>query len=74
MIQANVVKERVHAIIEALPDDELMTLFDFAQYLADREAHGSLLQAQMQSSAYQEWVGEDNDIYDEVFANEPAAG
>jgi hypothetical protein len=27
------------------------------------------MNAQSQSTAYQEWVGEDNDIYDEAFAN-----
>ena len=27
------------------------------------------MNAQSQSAAYQEWVGGDNDIYDEVFAD-----
>jgi len=27
------------------------------------------LPAQSQSAAYQEWVGSDNDVYDEVFAD-----
>jgi len=27
------------------------------------------LNAQIQSASFQEWLGSDNDIYDEVFAN-----
>jgi len=41
----------------------------FVQFLAERDLQAAWISAQSQSVAYQEWVGRDNDIYDEVFAD-----
>jgi len=41
------------------------------QFLAERELQVAWINAQSQSVAYQEWIGRDNDIYDEVFADDP---
>jgi len=63
-------KQQVHRLVDILPESRLITLFDFAQFLATREAEGDLIEAQVQSAAYQAWVGQENDIYDELFAHE----
>jgi hypothetical protein len=39
------------------------------QFLAERELQMARLNAQSQSAAYRQWLGSDNDIYDEVFAD-----
>ena len=36
---------------------------------AERKAMTDFLQMQMQSASYQEWIGEENDVYDQVFAD-----
>ena len=46
-----------------------MVEYDFVQFLAERELRSGWMIAQNQSTAYQEWVGHANDIYDEAFAN-----
>ena len=39
------------------------------QYLVERGLQAAWISAQSQSAACQEWIGSDNDIYDEVFAD-----
>lgn len=44
-------------------------VFDFLQFVMQREVAAELLSMQMQSDAYREWLGQENDVYDQVFAN-----
>lgn len=53
-------------ILDTLPEPKLAVVLDFVQFLAEREQHVAWLNAQSQSTAYQEWVGSDNDIYDKL--------
>ena len=62
--------KRTHAILPIRQYQDLLEdLFDNA--LADsREHEGTVLKMQLGSKAYREWVGSDNDLYDEVFKGE----
>ena len=62
-------KQQIHTLVDSLPEIKLALVFDFLQFVTQREAVAELLWMQMQSDAYREWLGEDNDIYDQVFAN-----
>ncbi|MBU0491922.1 MAG: hypothetical protein KKA73_13550 [Chloroflexi bacterium] len=62
-------KDQIAALLDTLPAHTLTTVFDFVQFLAEREQQIAWMNAQSQSAAYQEWLGNDNDIYDEVFAD-----
>jgi len=52
---------------------ELAVVFDFVQFLAERESQAAWISAQSQSAVYHEWVSSDDDIYDEVFADANSA-
>lgn len=67
-------KHEITSLLEALPEPKLTVVYDFVQFLAEREVQAAWMIAQSQSAAYQEWVGSDNDIYDEVFADADPAG
>jgi hypothetical protein len=60
-------KREITSLLDVLPEPKLTVVFDFVQFLAERDLQAAWLNAQSQSAAYQEWVGSDNDIYDEVF-------
>lgn len=62
-------KREITSLLDALPEPNLAVIFDFVQFLAERDLQAAWISAQSQSVAYQEWVGSDNDIYDEVFAD-----
>ena len=62
-------KREIAFLLDSLPDPKLAVIFDFVQFVAERDLQAAWLSAQSQSVAYQEWVGSDNDIYDEVFAD-----
>jgi len=62
-------KDRITSLLDALPEAKLAVAFDFVQFLAERELQMAWLNVQSQSAAYQQWLGSDNDIYDEVFAD-----
>jgi hypothetical protein len=62
-------KSQLKTLLDVLPESKLAAVFDFAQFLAERELQAGWLNAQSQSAIYQEWVSRDNDIYDEVFAD-----
>ncbi len=62
-------KREITSLLDALPEPKLTVVFDFVQFLAERDLQAAWISAQSQSAAYQEWVGSDNDIYDEVFAD-----
>ena len=46
-----------------------MAVSEFVRFLIEHEPQTTWFNAQSQSHAYQEWVGPDNDIYDQVFAD-----
>ncbi|MDH7485930.1 MAG: hypothetical protein QHJ81_06600 [Anaerolineae bacterium] len=62
-------KHQITSFLDTLPEPKLIVVFDFVQFLAERESQAAWMSAQSQSAAYQEWVSSDNDIYDEVFAD-----
>lgn len=62
-------RHQITQLLDTLPESKLMVVFDFIQFLAEREIELAWMNAQTQSKAYQEWVGDENDIYDEVFAD-----
>jgi hypothetical protein len=67
-------KYEITSLLEVLPEPKLAVVFDFVQFLAERELWVGWMKAQSQSAAYHEWVGSDNDIYDEVFADAYSEG
>jgi hypothetical protein len=62
-------KRQITSLLDALPEPKLVVVFDFVQFLVERDLQAAWINAQSQSAAYQEWIGSDNDIYDEVFAD-----
>jgi len=68
-MSATQLKYQITSFLDALPEPKLAVVFDFVHFLAERESQAGWMSAQSQSSAYQEWVGSDNDIYDEIFAD-----
>lgn len=62
--------EKMHIVVEQLSDEQLALLLPLA--LSMRDAQNPVL-ASTTSQAYQDWVSTENDIYDEVFADELAA-
>jgi hypothetical protein len=59
-------KREITSLLDVLPEPKLAVIFDFVQFLAERDLQAAWISAQSQSSAYQEWGGSDNYIYDEV--------
>jgi|Deesub1362B_J571_1020462.scaffolds.fasta_scaffold83312_1 hypothetical protein len=66
-------RKQIHNLVETFSKPQLVLVYEFAQFLAQRE-EALWMDVQMRSSAYQEWVGSDNDIYDEVFADAVSTG
>ncbi len=62
-------QQEITSLIPMLPEPKLTIVFDLVRSLVEREPQTAWLNAQSQSRAYQEWVGPNNDIYDEVFAD-----
>ncbi len=69
MMTAVQMKDEISSLLDVLPEPKLAVVFDFVQFLAEREVHVDWISAQSQSAAYQEWVGNGNDVYDELFAD-----
>lgn len=65
-------KQQMHTMVDSLSEIKLALALDFLQFLAQRDTAAELLWIQMHSDAYREWLGEENDVYDRVFANESA--
>jgi hypothetical protein len=65
-------KEHITSVLDTLPEPKLAVVLDFVQFLAERELQVAWMNAQSQSAAYGEWLSDDNDIYDEVFADAEA--
>lgn len=62
-------RQEIDQLLDTLPDPKLAVVLDFVKYIAERETQAGWLTAQTQAGAYQEWTSEENDIYDEVFAD-----
>jgi len=62
-------KRQITSLLDTLPEPKLAVVFDLVQFLTERDLQAAWMSAQSQSAAYQEWIGSNNDIYDEVFAD-----
>ncbi|BAZ14333.1 hypothetical protein NIES4071_61760 [Calothrix sp. NIES-4071] len=60
-------REKLELIIDQLNNEQLSTLLDFAVLLKSKE---KTTVPMVQSQAYEEWLSNENDIYDELFADE----
>lgn len=65
-------QQKFETIIRILPDVKLNAVMDFANYLIEREEAAEFLKIQTNSKAYQEWLGSENDIYDDLFKDDVA--
>ncbi|MEG4805312.1 hypothetical protein QUB63_31490 [Microcoleus sp. ARI1-B5] len=61
------IRPKLLTIIDQLPDDKLAILLNLALFLTRGKAS---VQPMLESQAYQDWLSVDNDIYDELFADE----
>ncbi len=62
-------KREVIGLLDRMPQAKVATVYDFVQFLTEREDQKNWALAQEQSAAYRDWLGADNDVYDEVFAD-----
>lgn len=53
--------------MDELNDEQLSTLLDYVVLLKSKE---KTIVPMIQSQAYEEWLSSENDIYDELFADE----
>jgi len=63
------VKYQLTSLLDALPESKLAVVLDLVQFLLERDLQAGWANAQNQSAIYREWVGGDNDVYDEVFGD-----
>lgn len=61
-------RKQAQKFLKELPDKKIEVAFDFLSYLKERQQAEDMFRMQMNSKAYREWVSEENDIYDKVFA------
>ncbi|MBN3895207.1 MAG: hypothetical protein HWQ41_08045 [Nostoc sp. NOS(2021)] len=64
------IRQELLSLIEQLNDEQLSALLDLAVSFKNGE---KAVNPAVESQAYQDWVSLDNDIYDEVFADELTA-
>ena len=64
------IRQKLLTIIEQLPDDKLAILLNLALFLTRGKES---VQPMLESQAYQDWLSAENDIYDELFADELTA-
>jgi hypothetical protein len=62
-------RQDVLHLIEQMSDEQLALLLPLILSVRERDAEVVSSEA---STAYQDWVGTDNDIYDEIFVDELA--
>lgn len=61
------IRQKLLTIIEQLPDEKLVILLNLALlFKGGKES----VQPMLVSQAYQDWLSAENDIYDELFADE----
>ena len=63
-------RQKMLNVFEQLSDKQLAILLPLAQSMLERQTN---VFSEQTSHAYQEWVSAENDIYDEIFADEVAA-
>ncbi|NJL09276.1 MAG: hypothetical protein HC908_00695 [Calothrix sp. SM1_7_51] len=61
------IRKEVQQAIEQLKDEQLSMVLEFAIFLKSKEKATTPM---VESQAYQEWLSTENDIYDELFADE----
>ncbi|MEH1998088.1 MAG: hypothetical protein V7L00_04815 [Nostoc sp.] len=61
------IRQELLSLIEQLNDEQLSALLDLALSFKNGEKP---VNSAVESQAYQDWVSPENDIYDEVFADE----
>jgi len=64
------IRQELLSAIEQLSDEELSALLDLAVSLKKQKNAAQPIPV---SHAYQDWLSSENDIYDELFANELTA-
>ncbi|XZN91997.1 MAG: hypothetical protein ACM65M_03725 [Microcoleus sp.] len=64
------IRQKLLTIIEQLPDEKLAILLNLALFLKSGQES---IQPMLESQAYQDWLSTENDIYDEIFADELTA-
>jgi hypothetical protein len=63
-------RQELLTVIEQLPDEQLSILLELALSLKSGKIS---VQSMVLSQGYQDWVSNENDIYDELFADELTA-
>jgi hypothetical protein len=61
------ISEKLKRVVEQLDEEELSTLLDFAIFIQSRKNSPATM---VESQAYRDWLSAENDIYDELFADE----
>ena len=63
------IRQQLLDYIEELPEEKLLSLLDFAIMSKSQENVEKIAvnSWQISSNAYQDWVSDDNDIYDQLF-------
>ncbi|BAY74937.1 hypothetical protein NIES25_13540 [Nostoc linckia NIES-25] len=64
------IRQELLSLIEQMNDEQLSALLDLALSFKNGE---KTVNPTLESQAYQDWVSPENDIYDEVFADELTA-
>ncbi|WP_392531765.1 hypothetical protein [Nostoc sp. C117] len=64
------IRQELLSLIEQLNDEQLSALLDLALSFKNGEKS---VNPTAESQAYQDWLSPENDIYDEVFADELTA-
>lgn len=59
--------------LENLPEEKLAVVLDFVSFL-ESEMSAEFMRMQTLSSGYREWLSAENDVYDELFADEVRTG
>ena len=63
------IREKMINLVEQMPEEQLAILFPLAQSITNNRSH---IISSETSNAYESWVSAENDIYDEVFADDLA--
>ena len=63
------IREKMINLVEQMPEEQLEILFPLAQSITNNQ---SRIISSETSNAYESWVSTENDIYDEVFADDLA--
>jgi len=66
---ANEMRQEIQKTIARFPEPQLKAILGFIRFL-DGNDFDENFQLQMRSTAYREWLSEENDVYEEVFKDE----